>query len=89
MARCKVWQLAAAPDGQRVVELDEQLAGEKLAARLQLEVRQGAQRVAEQDVPFEVAEEQVGPSLEVLAAAQLRLRAGQDARSGAVEELAA
>jgi hypothetical protein len=58
-------------------------------------VRQGAQRVAEQAAPFEVvAEEQVGPLLEALAA-RLWLRVGQrvrraelDARLEAVEELA-
>jgi hypothetical protein len=42
----KVWQLAV-PDGLRVVGPDEQPAGEKRAA--QLEVRLGVQRVAEQD----------------------------------------
>jgi hypothetical protein len=57
-------------------------------------VRQDAQRVAEQAAPFEVvAEEQVGPLLEALAA-RPRLRVGQrvrraelDARLEAVEEL--
>jgi hypothetical protein len=89
----KVWQLAV-PDELRVVGPDEQLAGEKLPAQMQLEVRQGAQWVAEQDAPFEVAEEQVGPLLEALAA-RLWLRVGQrvrraelDARLEAVEELA-